>query len=138
MSFVGRMASPSHTSRSAAPLRMKRPANSDFERRYSRRSPPNLASVRADARRRAHGSVERAAPGLRRRCSSVRVSQDDRFEIGLHDALDSEAFRDAVELAEVEALAAPRFGERFERDVESDRIPEAEAVRDRPGDAVDV
>ncbi len=45
------------------------------------------------------------------------VSQDDRLQVGLHDPLDSEAFADPVQFLQLWALAAPRSGERLERDV---------------------
>ena len=80
----------------------------------------------------------RAAPESRRRCSwGHPASQDDRFEIGLHDTLDAELLGDPVQLVHLETLAAPRFGKRLEGDVKADRVPEPEAVRDRAGDTVD-
>jgi hypothetical protein len=51
---------------------------------------------------------------MRRDSWGRRASQDDHFEIGLHDALDAKSLRDSVEFLEVEPLSAPRFGERLE------------------------
>ena len=83
-------------------------------------------------RRPALGFVRRAAPVSTRRGSwGCRASQDNRFQIGRHDALNAELLRDSVELLEVEPLGTPRLGERLEGDVEADGVPESEAIRNR-------
>lgn len=68
---------------------------------------------------------------------AIPSSDHEHFQIGLHHSLDSEPLRDAVELVEVESLAAPRFRERLEAHVQADGVSEAEAVRDGAGDTID-
>lgn len=64
-------------------------------------------------------------------------SQDDCLQAWPHHTLDAQLRRDLVKFVHIEALVAPGFGERFERDVEADCSPKSEAIRDRSGDAVD-
>jgi hypothetical protein len=55
----------------------------------------------------------------------------------LHHPLDAEAFRDSVELVEVEAFAAPALCECLESHVQADCVPEPKAIHDRAGETID-
>ena len=59
------------------------------------------------------------------------------FEVGLHHALHTKSRRDSMQFIELQAFAAPRLRQRFERYVETNLVPESKAVRNRAGDAVD-
>lgn len=77
--------------------------------------------------------------GLHRRRYVLRhrASQDDDLEVGPHHLLNTQSRCNAVEFVQAQSLCAPRFGKRFERHVESDLVPESEAVRNCACHAVD-
>src|SRR3954452_13790236 len=75
---------------------------------------------------RGHGSPRAAA------CSTGRrASHDNRFEVGLHHPLHAKLLRNSMEFIELETLAAPRFCQRFERNIEADFVAESKTVRNR-------
>ena len=65
------------------------------------------------------------------------LSHDDGLEIRLYHALDSNRRRNLRQFIQVEPLSPPRIRKRFKRDVQTDLVPEPEAVRDRAREAVD-
>jgi hypothetical protein len=64
-------------------------------------------------------------------------SQDNRFKVRLHHPLQAKLLGDSIQFIELEALAAPRVRQCFERHVEADFVPESKTVRNRTREAVD-
>lgn len=64
------------------------------------------------------------------------ASQDDRFEVGLHHPLNAKLLRSSIQVIQLDAFGAPPLGQRFERNVEANPVPESKAIRNRAGEAV--
>jgi hypothetical protein len=51
--------------------------------------------------------------------------------------LHAQLLGNSIQFVEVEPFASPRVRQRFERDVETDLVPESEAIRDGSGEVID-